>query len=1217
MPGDPPTASSTTYFDQDNLFLEHLNRGFAYLRAGAETGFAGITYDKGTPNCISKVAVHFLDPTSAASGRIKSPKAADVQPDLELYQKITKILSRDYENTLKDIPYKHHRTGESAIIPELVLQPTVSHAGILMVDREEEPSEWHRNPMSHVYLAECHSLEHYRQKVKPSIQIFVSQLQANVESKNENHQQPSFLIVVVPGRNNKDRSNQEAEDASVSSSSVDGTSQTTSNPKSRVAAFASRMVAARQRISGASGSADESGSDDELDSVAESPVRQKTKLERELVRRMTADFTSARVCALASFARDETPPLHEWENFLSALGATIVDNFQDKIRNYEEELKTVAAQRLIASSEVDDRHYYLLKESMAFTYEQCHLYADALLQYEELRAMLPDIEKQFVDKTFKLSSVSLQTALHGDVIAFRQHVRDAPNLADVAYELEYYLLVRETTQMFALHNAGAVLERCLSFARKMWQFMESRVGNDTKKLIQVNKWGLEFGWIVKEATHLYTGKRNFDDEELSTTLCELMGFTRLRLLKMGKLLEIPVTPNLGGQDFPLDLKTNAEWKPWTEPAHASPEDPEEASLRNNSNVVSEALSTKEGFEWMYMSLTKLLAANQEASGRKRLASCLRLEAIDIAIKQNRLRTAAQELLKVAQECEDWKNCHFFLLFRLCQLQRQFEPGNKYLETLVCCFTAPHAPPKARAAVFKDLISVITASSTNATLPGAPLFHPVLSLEEFEMSAANGTERNLFKKVYSIGDTVNVKISVTSHLPEEVQLDSISVSLVPFPSYVAAMEDNEEIKESDTFSELQLRDVIVRPGNNDFRYEWVPNHSGQFILSSVSMRWENATFTYNTKERKRPTIRVDVIPCEHSQTLTLAPGYLIPGHTQDLLLEFKTGKDTVKQGKLQLVGSPGIFVGKPNSDALLSALELDIESHPAESTINFPIKVQCADNGGGGVLKVQANTRFCRSGGEEFEAQLDTTVPALSQTGFVVTEKTLIPYQSDRVMLHAAFQCHSPKSFLLREWKLELPEYLELAADLNDTLANTDVYSGETILLNFECRVIGDIPSTIKTTIVLIFDNKEGMVFEEPHVLRQDRPNMPLPLAEMEPVSVELLPSTTQGIVGRPIHIKCTVDAAALSGQEVRYVVASDVSDWIISGKTQGPLPENAELQFVAIPIRPGSLSSYLRLSLQKDNTEVPISMSQPAPFQASDPPQHSAVAFPLPKQITT
>jgi hypothetical protein len=1195
MPADPPTASAT-YFDQDNLFLEHLNRGFAYLNNESSTDT-----DNDVPR--SRVSVHFLDPTSAASGRIQSPRAADASRHLELYQKITNILLRDYKNTLKDIPYKNIRTGESITIPEFSLQPTVSHGGILMVDRAEDASEWHQNPMTYVYLAECHSLEHYRLKVKPSIQIFVSQLQANPEFKN-NETPPNFLIVVVPNYQSI------SDDASTISNTSSVGESTSSGAKSRVAAFASRVAAARHRISGTAGSAEELGgggnnsSDDELDVIVatDSPIRQKTKLERDLLRKMHADFPSARVCALAALAREETPPLLEWESFLSALGATIVDNLHDKCRNYEEVLKKVSA---------DHRQYFLVKESMAFSYEQCQLYADALVQYEELRAMLPDWDKQSAKRGLTTNYMSLPIALRGDPFAFRQHICAAASIAEVAYELEYYLLMRETTHLFAVKDANAVLQRCLGFARKMWQVQEGRAGNDTKQLIEVNKWGLEFGWVVKEATYSYTEKPNFEDKAFSATLCELMGFTRLRLLKMGKLMEIPVTPNLGGQDFPSDLKADAEWAPWSEPTNSSREDPEEASLRNNANVVADALSTKEGFEWMYMSLTKLLAANQEASGKKRLASCLRIEAIDIAIKQNRLRTAAQELFKVAQECEDWKSCYFFLLFRLCQLQRQFEPGTKYLETLVCCFGAPHAPPKARDVVFRDLLAVISGCDTTTTLSGAPLFQTIVSLDEFELSAANGTERKLFKRVYTIGDTVTVKIIVTSQLPEDVKVGSLSISLVPFRSYVAAMEDNIEVKETEVFSELQLSDVTVKPGRNEYQYKWVPNQSGQFILSAISMSWNNVKFVYSPKKRKQPTIRVDVIPCEHSQMLTIAPNYLIPGHTQNLLLKFSSGKDTIIQGKAQLVGSPGIFVGKQDDDTLLSALEIDLNSTSADSIVSIPIKVQCADNGGGGVLKVQTNTQFCRDQGEEFEAQLELSVPALGQTGFVIKDITVIPYRSDRLVLHAAFECHAPKSFLVREWKIELPAYLKLTADLNETLASTDVYCGETIMLNFECRVTGDVPNTVKATVVLVFDNEEGVAFEESHTLRQACPKMPLPLAEMPPVSVNLMPSVTQGIVGRPVQIKCIVDVAGLNGQDVRYKVASDASDWIISGRTEGLLPENAELELVGIPTRPGSLSSYVHLSLRRNGYELPISISQPGPFQASDPPRHSAAAYPF------
>jgi len=103
-----------------------------------------------------------------------------------------------------------------------------------------------------------------------------------------------------------------------------------------------------------------------------------------------------------------TSPLknQEWNGFLRMLGAAVVNGFRDRCRRYDAELRRLDAARANGNqvtkgllgrnndnvnnkAKFDLGHFFLVKESLAFTFEQMQLPAEALLQYEELRAFLP------------------------------------------------------------------------------------------------------------------------------------------------------------------------------------------------------------------------------------------------------------------------------------------------------------------------------------------------------------------------------------------------------------------------------------------------------------------------------------------------------------------------------------------------------------------------------------------------------------------------------------------------------------------------------------------------------------------------------------------------------------------------------------------------------------------------------------------------------------
>jgi hypothetical protein len=1220
-----PARSSL--FDPDALFRKHLHRGFSALDNEEDP-------DTTTDSLFSTVLVNVTDPTSFASSVISKAKKP-----LELFSKIQYLFEKHNQSTLRNVPYQHFRSGKGGILDKLALGLVMenTHGGVVSLgvgadssttDSKTMLTEYHTQYYCHVYIAACDTMENYRLKVKPSIQAFLSQLEAATgTTTGSSSTMPNYLIIFVPTG--------EFEEESTPTGAATTTTQQEA-PRSRVASFASRIV--RQRMGGVTTTTDESddtNGQQQGDSTTSetttitAPTTTMSKLDRDILKRLTADF-AGRVSPLAFLRMQDEDVFFsktEWETFLQQLGAVCVEGFRDRCRHYDEQLRKLKSN--------DDVTLWLAKESLAFTYQQMRQPAEALLQYEELRALLPDLQQE----TSQSHDYSLsQLALRGYIKSFRESVRTADSLASIAYELEHYLLVRETSQMFAMHNPGAVVKRCKTFATMMFSMMIQRSSD------QANTWALEFCWDVVTACQGFT----FQDEEFALALCDLLSFARLRLLKLAKArLPDYKGTHLGDSTLPPEFRK--KWDPWVEREMTAEnkEDDDGALDLSETNLVSEAMSSKEGFESVYMKLTKLLATSCDACNRTRHAALLRHEVVNIAVRSNKLRSAARELGEVAKvyESDGWDACNFFLLFRLAILQRQVESAPNYFQTLVRCFSVTAAPPKAVAALFDDLVAVIgSLSKSGHRMAAAPIFKPILSLENYEMARVIGTDRNLFKKVYSTGDTVSINVSVTSQLPKPIQLKALSVTLVPFRTYVGAMEDHISLKEEDSFQVLTLSDVELAPGHKDYVYEWVPQLSGQFILSAFSMNWENSIFTYTAKEMKRPTIRIDVIPCDPTQSLQIKPDYIVPGHEQTLEVVFSSVSDTVYSGSVKLVGSPGLLVRREDTgkeESWKSSVEIELPRCSAGGEVSTRVSVDSTveqDYGAVATLHAQAFTLFRRENQSEhtksietdddaglLECTVDAKVSTLGKRAFSVTDVDMVAYSADRLLINASLRCHAPTVFLLQKWSIDLPSYLTLPedGDLNESLANSNITSGESLSLAFDCRVLDDVPPFSEGTLVLVFDNGSGTTFTDSYTLRLRRPSvLPIPKAETVEASITLYPSTTEGMVGHPIDIACAIDTTGVSldGKDIRYTAATNANDWVLSGKTEGVLrtkdSTRHELNFVAIPTRPGPMSQYLTMSLtiEDDNgrlLELPVKFVQPESFQSMDPPNHPTVAFPV------
>ena len=1285
---EAPTSSDL--FDPDKFFLEHLNRGFASLIR--DESFNNSSQDR-TQELLSQVVVNFVDPTSSSGSLVSG---ATKQP-LELYQKLTTVFEREYQNRLTSVPFQNFRSGAAGVIERLVVHPTHSHVGMLAT-LPVDASEWHTEPYCHVYIAAVENLEHYRTTVKPSIQIVLSQLEAAAAAVDINNSssskdppgltpgtaataqaakhKPHYMIVFVPATTDK-------KTATTTTSAEDHT--TTQQPRSRVAAFASRMAAARQsarqRMSstGESAAAAAAAATDSEEMATEESAPAVTsstagavvlsKLEREILRRLTADFPDGRVCTLSGLDNDEAAAdAHEWEVFAQQLGATVVDGFYDRCRRYDEELKRLGAKRVTArewkealgedtktAAVFDLTHFVLVKESFAFTYEQMRQYSEALLQYEELQAVLPDMQGEYFLKATEeaLSTRNrksfLQICVQGDALAFRARMQSFNDFRAIVHEIDHYLLVRETAQSFGMKNPVGVLKRCLVFVQKMYDWKRKQLidSGQTASMLELNKWAFEFCWDVKTASRTFSttdlAQEDKWRETFARSVCDILDFARFRFCDLGKLQfpDYKISQFLGSERLPPELDTR--WEPWEEPQSLSSSGSTNGDFGiPESSILANALSSQDNFEAVYASLIKVLAVYMESCGRRRYAACLKLAVVDIAVRRNQLHLAEGELESIANtySTDSWNACSFFLLFQLAKLRRKTESAATYLETLVRCFSASASPSKALATLFDDLEAVVCSPFTKGTiLESAPIFEPILGLEDFSMVKIVGSDRNLLKKVYSVGETVPITISLTSQLPRDIKANRISVSLVPFQAYVAAIEDLTEIKAEDTFQRLSLNEPTIQPGRNDLVVEWIPSATGQFIVSGTVMQWEQCRFTYAAKDMNRPTVRVDVIPCEPTQSIDIIPKFLVPGQVQPVDIVFMTGKDFVYRGSVQLVGSSGVLLcnvddNRESTSAWGSMMTLDLPNCTAGETKILRVLVKSEvdkETGGAAALHAQAITVFGpqapdseskRETGDGMECSLEASVTTLGRAAFVVDSSDVASYRADGLVISVSLKCNLPTAFILQKWEANLPDFLSVVrdGDLNGSLVNSIVSKGESLCLAFDCRARSELPSTFEGSLSITYDNGEGTSFTDSLTLNLKRPEFqPIQQAEAEEVLIEISPCPLAGLVGAPVELTCSIDTSALTslrGSEIRYTIHCEPNSWVLHGKTEGVLPSkdsgNYHLSFIGIPTRPGSIAEYLVVSLMVEDgkrlSKLPVKMTRPA-FEAFDPPKHTAVAF--------
>jgi hypothetical protein len=1260
-------------------------------------------------NC---AVVSFVDPSSSPGNFVAaSGKQIPGNVSLELYKKVEVILQRDYASRLTYVQYQHFRSGANGMIESLPIRPILSLGGLALTTNApwddtssttldpQDPTEWHNAPYCHIYLAGCESLEDYRNKVKPSLKAFVSQLNALAieQKKASGSESPSsrkentshYVIVFVPTGSNMDE---------------------TLRPAARVGAALSRFSARSRKVTSSAGSemqaesahsggADSSdmGSEPDLETMelgsqqVSSIANHLSKVDREIVRRFVLDFPHGKICTLSTLiaeGHDEVDDRRklEWSAFMKAMGSSIAEGFAERCRRYDEYLRKVDSERALSSQKAktgkgfDLTHFFLVKESYAISYEQMQLVSEALLQYNELRAFIPDIKSTEIQNSKDNPATSNREmkllenyALAGRPLAFRRMFRTHLELDAVAPVLEQYVFSREVALLFKIGDPVAVVERSLAFVNAMFQFKGRQVAacdgeEQHLRRIDTERWAFGFCWDLKRASQNLlvldstvptTDQSSAEGTRFARQICSLLEFARARLLHLRRLELVKVVEKRTDSIvFPNAL----EWKPYQ-----VPNSPISISLSDEplpelaKDFLEQCLVSATNFDKNYLGFMYTLVAANQMARRHRTAARRRQEIAEILLQRGDKTHAARAFKIIADSFsnDNWDGSSFVFLFRLAVIQRDLCTPEEYLRTLIRCFShrsSSIAPIEALNVLQEDMVGIITrrvdstSDSFGYTTTAPSMFSTVMTFVDADSLATSKSEDKLNKRLVNVGETTSVFVALRSFLPHEIRVDNVSLDIVQFKTYVSAVEDAVALKSKDAFKILNLGPTCLSSGTNNLRFDWLPLASGQFIAASVTIHWMGVKFAYPANKILKPTLRVDVVPCQPSQSINCTPTFLLPGHEQVLRIGFNTGSDVVKAGTLQLIGSPGLsFIPldqNPDTDKWVSSCSLPIPHSSSNETLSFSVLVRSSpiDKLSSGVspqsLHVKLTTSFEIARPDSLQQEnplpneisimpnsLENIIMALGEAPLALLGAHFDLPHGDTGILNISVKSHVPELLTIKKWSLKMPDSLTLVpnGDLNSGQLNQQVCNGDTLAFGFLCQSSSSqFPVSGQNghfSLSIELDDQSGTAFVENLEFFLKPIAFPAHSIIL-PVSISVRASKHNGVVGSRISLFYSVDEndLLLCEHDVFYAVDTESIDWIVCGKTEGILKEEGgrslDFSVEAIPTRPGSIASYPHVTLRLNSktmddisTFFQVSLVGDSEFKATSPAIYPCVAF--------
>ncbi|KDR81848.1 hypothetical protein GALMADRAFT_240099 [Galerina marginata CBS 339.88] len=583
-----------------------------------------------------------------------------------------------------------------------------------------------------------------------------------------------------------------------------------------------------------------------------------------------------------------------WAEFVNKMKEGLVYAFDNAIETRQEEVKRSDNQQSMPGWNFCT--FFILKESLASSFEGMNLFEEALVPYDELEALFYKVSKEKNMSWFgTLIHPNPQDDLSPILSVTRKSYRDLILANTISiFDFRIYLLARQCQLLAKLGRMNEVTTKVGfflgAFGKRLREvestlsplFIESWIYSSALGAVeQINSWTTSFKVDASKSVSANAGKG------------ELLDLARIQLdiigVEAGHLPSAPPFSTSSGSNTPL---------------------PTGAELHFPNETLNAAINTRDAFYELYIAVTNRAIDLYAKSGRRKFALKLHGNLAALELHRGNLAAALNTYTSLPAHYAPhlWTSLESFMLSRALDTHVNLDmPKNVEWIHIVLSFLKAYVEHDSEMLMHQvdkvDYVSQLVMSLRKSVeILESDLAHPDHPILSIQVSSN--------ARLAETRDGSYVDVVVTNYLPCQFPVDEISVLVTG--------------RESDKFRYVSEITSGCPPGKSLFTLFCPTSTFGSFLLESSEVRSAHLLLQWNYRKKNASSqapllVRVPNDPLALNVRISQSNRIEL-GKPQSLMVVLSTGRNKIDKLTIRLTSASVAF--RPQEAVLLEDQDVD-------------------------------------------------------------------------------------------------------------------------------------------------------------------------------------------------------------------------------------------------------------------------------------------------------
>lgn len=604
--------------------------------------------------------------------------------------------------------------------------------------------------------------------------------------------------------------------------------------------------------------------------------------------KIKADFNidkRDRCVQLSWTAGDHSPVI--WADLVNKIKDGLLSALDSSVSQREEEVRRSESQRQMPGWNFCT--FFILKESLASSFEGVKLFEDALHQYNELEVSFIQVLRE---KNMSWFGSLIQPVDKDDSAPLlsitKKHYRDLILANSISvFDFRIYLLARQCALLNKMRRPSEICQKVTTFlgtfgrrlreveAKLPEYFIESWIFSSALSVVdQCDKWAPTTELDGIQLARFSASKGEL--LELAKTQLDIIG------VKVGHLPKKPPFATTSMEETALNLEQISE---------------RSSTQRISNHEVMLAIGGEEAFYDLYCATSNRAIDMYVKAGRRKFALKLHgfLAALDI--HRGRLASALAIFTSLPAHYAPhmWISLESFVLSRALDIHAELEnPQDRewihillaYLRTCINDMSKELASEVDKEKSVTQLIRALHTAAASLDSDLVHTDHPIMAVQVSGDATCSGDE-----------DLVSVDVTVSNHLPCDVFVDEINITL--------RGRDSERLKFVAKVDKLPPGQSTVTLSCPSSSWGLYTLESSEVVMSRVHFRWQHTGTVATTPKRNQISLVRVPRSLRALDVQIRQPQQTELGATSHLLLVISTGQNNISRATIKPTPPSGV------------------------------------------------------------------------------------------------------------------------------------------------------------------------------------------------------------------------------------------------------------------------------------------------------------------------